>query len=786
MNVPNSICFKMFLLCCILLSTKTINAQSKFTINGYISDKTSGERIQSANITLKNGIGTSSNNYGFYSITLPTQADSIELTFNYVGYNPFSVTIAANANLKLDVLLERLKRFDEVVVTSSNKSDLSNKTQMSSVTLSGAAIKQIPALLGEADVLKAIQMLPGVQGGNEGSSGIYVRGGGPDQNLILLDGVPVYNAAHLFGFFSIFNTDAVQNVEVIKGGFPARYGGRLSSVIDIRMKEGNKNKWQGEGGIGLLSSRFTLEGYLQKGKSSIMISGRRTYADVIFRPLIKAQSDGESSPSFFFYDLNAKANVYLGKKDQLYISSYFGKDNFYNKEKDTRSSYESGLDWGNATGMLRWNHEFNRKTFSNITLHYSKYRFNIQSSQEDKFVNNTSEIYQQQYFSSIEDVGAKIDFDWLPNPNHFVKIGSGIVLHQYQPGVFQSKSTGTVFNDTSIRRGTLINSSEIDTYIEDDWKISKRLKANIGIHFTSFHVDNESFTSLQPRLSVRYLLNPKMSIKASYAQMNQFIHLLNNSGVGLPNDLWVPVTKNVPPQLSKQWALGWAYNKNSAIEYSVEAFYKTMNNVIEYAEGASFLNTVNDWQERIEKGKGEAYGLELFVQKKKGKTTGMVGYTLSWTNRQFANLNAGQWFPYKFDRRHDFEIAINRELPRKAKNKRTELNINWVFNTGSATTLPVAVYKDNDNNVIEVYTNRNSFRLPAYHRLDVGIRFIKMKRNDKERIWVINIINAYNRLNTFFIYRDDVYDYTTGTSTARFKQVTLFPILPSISYQFKF
>lgn len=778
---------KYFFTLLFIVSVICSSAQSKFTVNGYISDKLSGERIIAASITFKNGLGTTSNNYGFYSFTLPIQTDSIEINFNYVGYEATIIKVAGNVSVKLDIQLGRLSKLQDVTINTSRKSDIQNKTQMSSVTLTGQSIKQIPALLGEADVLKAIQMLPGIQGGNEGSSGIYVRGGGPDQNLILLDGVPVYNASHLFGFFSIFNADAVQNVEVIKGGFPSRYGGRLSSVIDIRMKEGNKNKWQGEGGIGLLSSRFTIEGPLQKGKSSIMVSGRRTYADFIFRPIIRASTNGEVTPGYFFYDLNTKANIYLSKTDQLYLSGYFGKDNFYNKEKFDGNEYENGLDWGNATGMLRWNHEFNRKLFGNLTFHYSKYQFNVGNREVDKDpISNQIETFEQKYLSSIEDVGIKADFDWLPSPDHFVKFGAGAVKHKYRPGVFQNKVQGTVGSDTASLAGTTIDGVETDTYIEDDWRISKKLKANIGLHFTSFHVDNQTFTSLQPRVSLRYLLSTEMSLKLSYAQMNQFIHLLNNSGIGLPSDLWVPATQKVPPQFSKQWALGWAMNKNGVIEYSAEAYYKTMNNIIEYSEGASFINTVDSWQDRVESGRGEAYGLEFFVQKKKGKTTGLIGYTLSWTNRQFNNLNQGRWFPYKFDRRHDFEISINQEIKRKKVNKRTELTVNWVFNTGNATTLPVAAYRDINNNIIDVYTDRNSFRLPPYHRLDVGIRFIKLKKKERERIWTINIFNAYNRLNTFFIYRDDQYNFTTGVSTTKFTQATLFPILPSISYQFKF
>lgn len=757
----------------------------KFTINGYVTDKLSGERLSGASIFLyERNTGTTSNAYGFYSITLASSSDSLEIQVSYTGYDLYRTKVLLNDNVKLNILMERQTQLSNVTVTASRKGEIQNRTQMSTIGLSAETIKSLPAFLGEADVLKAIQLLPGVQAGSEGSSGIYVRGGGPDQNLILLDGVPVYNASHLFGFFSVFNADAINGVDVIKGGFPARYGGRLSSVIDIRMKEGNNKEFHGEGGIGLIASRLTLEGPIKKGKSSYMISGRRTYADIFMRPIIKSSTDGNSTAGYFFYDLNAKANLYVTDKDHLYVSGYFGNDKFDSKDKyddfDGKSIYEAGLKWGNTTAMMRWNHEFSRKLFSNLTFNYSRYQFEIFSKEEITNTGQPKETYLQKYFSGIRDWSAKVDFDWLPSPAHFIKWGVAQTWHTYRPGALQAKANTPTFNEDTILRGNFIHSTELDAYVEDDVKLTKDLKANLGLHFTSFHVDGKTFHSYQPRIAARYLLNRRMSVKASYAQMNQFIHLLTNSGIGLPTDLWVPATRIVPPQESRQWALGWAYNINDDYELSVEGYYKKMKNVIEYAEGASFVSTTTDWQTRVEAGKGKSYGTEIFLQKKKGKTTGMIGYTLSWSKRQFDNLNFGNEFPYKYDRRHDAKIAVVHEL-----GKKVQISADWVYGTGVATTMPVAVYDDVNGNEVEIYNGRNNFRLPAYHRMDIGIKFIKKKKR-YERSWNINVYNIYNRLNTFYIYRGEEFNFNTGISKPVFYKVTLFPIIPSISYQFKF
>lgn len=765
-------------------STSNKAVAQRVTISGYITDKASGERLLGASILHSSGNGTTSNAYGFFSLTVPASNDSVSLLISYVGYNPFSITLKGNESKRITAELEQLKTLDEVVVTGKRKSEIHKTTQMSTVSVPPAFIKNIPAFLGEADVLKAIQLLPGIQAGTEGSNGIYVRGGGVDQNLILLDGVPVYNASHLFGFFSVFNADAVSSVDVMKGGFPARYGGRLSSVIDIRMKEGNNQEFHGEGGIGLIASRLTLEGPIKKGKSSFMISGRRTYADLFMRPIIRKQNNNDLDVGYFFYDLNAKANIYITAKDHLYLSGYFGNDKFNSNENafgSTSSSnkYKSGIQWGNATGVMRWNHEFNRKLFSNATINYTRYKFDL-FSDEHWLSNNSSESALQRYYSGINDISSKIDFDFLPSARHFIKAGGGIIWHKYSPGAFQSKVTGASYNIDTLLKRSFLTSHEYDAYVEDDIKLTEKLKINAGFHFSSFLIQGRNYNSLQPRLSARLLVGKEMSIKASYVQMTQFIHLLTNSGIGLPTDLWVPATSTVPPQYCKQVAVGWAWNYKNDYEVSVEAYYKSMKNVIEYSEGASFLNTFDNWEQMVESGKGKSYGTEFFVQKKKGKTNGLIGYTLSRTDRQFDNLNGGKAFPYKYDRRHDIKLAVVHEF-----SKRFQLSADWVFGTGVATTLPVAVYTDASGREIEVYTNRNSFRMPAYHRMDIGLKWTKQKKH-YERAWLVNIYNVYNRLNAFYIYRDTEYDAATQTERHIFTKITLFPIIPSVSYQFKF
>lgn len=760
----------------------------KFTISGYITDKDNGENLIGANVFNRlSSSGTSSNNFGFFSLSLPS--DSVKLVCTYVGYKPTEISFYLQKDTILHFSLEGARYLQEVVVSAHEEEAIQESSQMSAINIPIAQIKSMPALLGEVDIFKVLQLLPGVQSGNEGSSGLYVRGGGPDQNLILLDGVPVYNASHLFGFFSVFNADAIHKVELVKGGFPARYGGRLSSVIDINMKEGNRQKFAGEGSLGLISSRLTLEGPIVRDRSSFIISGRRTYIDMLTTPLMKAFSD-EFVAGYYFYDLNAKINYKIGEKDRIYLSAYMGNDKGYGRtEYNTgldKTENEFGLQWGNLTAALRWNHIISSKLFSNLSLNYSRYHFNLFT--QHKYIPHEKEkqaeesVFQYgQFMSAIQDWGAKVDFDYLPNPNHYIRMGTSAVSHRFSPGAFALNTNQMA--DTSYGAIPMYG-NEFTGYIEDDIRLGRRIKLNAGLHFSAFQVEDVFYPSLQPRLSTRYLIKPTLALKASYARMTQFIHLLSNSGIGLPTDLWVPATGQIRPQESQQVALGIASSKYEGFELSVEAYYKAMENVIEYMEGANYFSFDSNWQDKVVIGSGESYGAEFFVQKKQGKFSGWIGYTLSWTNRQFEELNNGNPFPFKYDRRHDISMAAMHKL-----NDKIDISLSWVYGSGSAVTMPIGsyLYADQHFNTadqfwgrdVELYGERNGYRMRAFHRLDVSVSMSKQNKWGIRK-WNFGLYNAYSRRNPFFI------DVRHLEGKRKFLEVSLFPVIPGVSYGFKF
>ena len=670
-------------------------------------------------------------------------------------------------------------------------------------------IKTIPALLGEVDIIKAIQLLPGVQS-SEGTSGFYVRGGGPDQNLILLDGVPVYNASHIGGIFSVFNADAIKSVSLTKGGFPARFGGRLSSVLQIDMKEGNSKELKGDFTLGLVSSKFTIEGPIIKDKTSFIVSGRRTYIDLIAAPFINGFNNEvgtETDLVLYFYDLNAKINHKISKKNRVFLSAYTGRDKLgvdFSEDIGDQYSVDQtnlnfGLGYGNITSTLRWNHLFNDKLFSNTTLSYSRYSFNTDFGVNSNYTeNNETETWDVNfgYISGIEDLGARIDFDYIPNPNHEIKFGLSYTNHFFFPGEtslsineIQPDPSDNFSLDTTINFSENVRANEVFLYVEDNLNITPRLKANIGLHVGTYNtydvgnnLANSKNWSFQPRISTRYLINDRWSVKGSYAEMTQNIHLLSNSSIGFPSDIWVPAINSVPSQTSKQWAGNVSTEVlNGQIEISLEGYYKTMDNLITYKAGYSNLSSTEPWQNSVETGgKGEAYGAELLIQKKKGKTTGWIGYTLSWTNRKFDNINFGEWYPYKFDRRHDLSVVLSHKF-----NETWDAGLTWVYGTGNAMTFPQAIYLgtpySNSQYVdyVESYGDRNSTRLAPYHRLDIGFNRTKKKKR-LTKILSFGAYNAYSRKNPFFAYLT----YESGNRVA--KQVSLFPIIPSISYRIQF
>jgi hypothetical protein len=785
-----------------LLILTSLNGQSRehYTISGYVREAVSGESLIGVNIYLADHkTGTVTNNYGFYSLTLPP-SDSVELIASYVGFTPAIVRLALHKDADLNIELKANLVLKEVTVTADRTEKQSESVKMSSIKLQPAQIKNVPSLLGEKDVLKVLQLLPGVQKGSEGSSGLYVRGGGPDQNLIILDDAIVYNASHLFGFFSLFNGDALKSVELTKGGFPARYGGRLSSVLEMNMKEGNKEEWHGEGGIGLISSRMAIEGPLVKGKSSILISGRRTYADLIIYPFLKNEKTG-----YYFYDLNAKINYDFGRNNKLYLSGYFGKDKFYLKNNSNSYKENTGFLWGNATATLRWNHLFTNKLFSNASAIFSNYSFGLY----DKYkAIEENEDYYAEYYSGIRDFSFKYDLDWLPNPNHWIKAGGISILHRFNPHAFVEKD---VPNNTNTRNVNYTNGIESGLYVEDTWQPLQTLKINGGLRFSHFIAKKNQYHFFEPRLSVAWRLNNDLALKGSYASMNQYIHMISNTGISLPTDLWVPTTDRIKPQQSRQVALGLVKDiSKHNLSFSLEGYYKTMKNTLAYKEGATFLtfdepgssSNIN-WENNVTAGRSWSYGVEFLLQKKEGRLTGWIGYTLSWTQMQFDSINFGRKYFARYDRRHDISIVATYKL-----NNHITLSGTWVYGTGNAVTLPASKYYLSQNypdtyqmpggwprefNPNGIYANdlteKNNFRMGSYHRLDIGIQFHKVKKWG-ERIWEISVYNAYNRKNPFLYYNDSktVTDPQTNkpTEIGILKQVSLFPIIPSVTYSFKF
>ena len=795
-----------FLIFCQRLLAQT--SAARYTVSGYVRETGSQEALIGVNVYLPGTTtGTTTNTYGFYSLTLPTQ-DSLRLAYSFVGYETVGRTIFFRRNQTQNVSLTPGRSLSEVQVKAGTMVEkVSESAQMSSIDIPIAQIKKIPAFLGEKDVLKVLQLMPGVQKGSEGQTGIYVRGGGPDQNLIILDDAVVYNASHLFGFFSVFNGDAIKSVELIKGGFPARYGGRLSSVIDLNMKDGNREKLHGEGGIGLIASRLTLEGPLTKNKKpgqrsgSFLVSGRRTYLDIIAAPIINAQTQGQTQAGYYFYDLNAKANYDFSHKDKIYLSAYFGRDRFH--AHDNVQNTDTGLSWGNATGTLRWNHLFNQKLFSNASLIFSDYKFQISSDEKGSVDNLT---YSLRYNSGIRDFSLKYDLDYYPTPNHSIRAGIQSTYHRFTP-------SAVVLQNASINQ-SIDNISNIDViesgiYAEDTWRPSSRWRINGGLRVSYFQQKDAGYVRPEPRISGAFTLKPDLSIKASYAMMNQYVHLLSNTGIGLPTDLWVPSTDRVKPQQSQQVAVGIAKDfTDKGLTLTVEGYYKTMANIINYKEGASFL-LINDptaanslrWEDNVTAGRGWSYGAEFLLQKKVGRFSGWAGYTLSWTQWQFAELNGGQPYYPRYDRRHDISLVGIYEL-----NKRITLSATWVYGTGNALTIPIGRYDTYRASNALVYggtpgivqnffqnvrtsddygTQKNSFRAEAYHRFDLGIQFHKQKKHH-ERTWEISFYNLYNRRNPFFYQLESVAATSKVPAHTALFRYSVFPIVPAVSYNFKF
>jgi hypothetical protein len=766
-------------------------AQNKFTLDGYVKDSITGETIIGATLSVnQSGTRITTNQYGFFSLTL--DEGDYTITITHVSYYTQSATIHLGANTEQNfLLLTRPSSLNEVLVYSKRKDANVKDAQMGKVDLSISQIKNIPAFLGEVDILKAIQLLPGVRNAGEGNSGFYVRGGGPDQNLIMLDDAIVYNTGHLFGFFSIFNSDAIKNVSLIKGGMPAQYGGRLSSVLDIAMKDGNSNKFAAEGGIGLIASRLSLQGPLVKNKASFIVSGRRTYIDVLTKPFVNKNSSFYGS-GYYFYDLNAKVNYRFSQKDRIYLSGYFGRDvfTFANKER----SFSANIPWGNSTATMRWNHLFGPKLFVNTTLVFNDYKFRFSAAQNN---------FEVSLSSGIRDGNGKIDFDFYPGGQHKVKFGGLLTYHKFIPNIISGKQDSVVFLPANAE---IKHAIENALYVQDDWELSDKIKLNYGLRWSGFtqvgpytkfvrdanqnKLDSTSYGSLEkvknyngfePRFIIRYSLNETTSIKASVTRNLQFIHLVSNAGTTLPTDLWVPSTYRVKPQESWQYATGFFKNFNSnKYETSIEVYYKKMKNQIEFEEG--YQPNVGDPEEHFVFGKGWSYGSEFFINKTSGKFTGWFGYTLSWTWRKFDQLNESKKFPAKYDRRHDLSIVGTYDL-----NPKIKLGAVFVYGTGNATSLPERFYIISGV-VTQEFSHVNQYRMPPYHRMDLSLTYTPehKKKTRVQDSWVFSIYNVYSRFNPYFIYFDQKGSPYNGSLTIEARQVSLFPILPSVTWNFKF
>jgi hypothetical protein len=774
--------------------------QAKFTVSGYVKDSTNGETLIGATVKVKDTqLGAAANEYGFYNITLP--AGEYVLVFSYLGFEAKEVAIRLTKNTTVNTTMAIKGIETKAVIITADRTDRNVKsTEMSRLEISGKELKQLPVIMGEPDVLKAITLLPGIKSGGEASNGFYVRGGGPDQNLVLMDEGVIYNPSHLLGFLSVFNADAVRNIEIVKGGMPANYGGRLSSILNVGLKEGNNQKYKYTGGMGTIASRFAVEGPITKGKSSFIVSGRRTYIDALVKPFL---ADNLRGNGYYFFDFNLKTNFVLSDKDRVFFSGYIGRDVFsFTSPSNKDISFK--MNWGNAMASVRWNHVFSGKLFANMSLVYSRYDLN------NEFTYGLGDFKAKFVASSgIRDITAKYDLQHTISSKHLLKYGTQYTFHTFVPGIANGNLGATQVNEEIDRQ----YANEYALYLLDEWKINHRFKFNIGLRYVAFNQigpysrheydDNNLKTGvsqswktlesisfyhgLEPRLAATYLITEESSIKSSFTQTHQFLHLATTSGASFPTDLWIPSSQKVRPQQAFQYAAGYYRNlKQNTYEISVEAYYKTMHNQVEFKPGTQLFFNQN-LESAVIAGKGLSYGLEFFLKKKFGRTTGWVGYTWSKTTRQFDELNNGNAFYYRYDRTHDMSFVLSHQI-----NAKWNFNFVFVFGTGNAITLPTGrmpfrIGYDAQNNepkfvFIDLYDKINSYRLPSYHRADISFTYTHKKTEKWESSWNFSVYNIYNRANPFFVYflpdieKQEVKAY----------MVYLFPILPAVAWNFKF
>ncbi len=795
-------------LLCILFSFLQLGAQERhFTVSGHITDEESGETLIAAAVIAEDfpKVGVVSNNFGYYSLTIPSDILSqapdgiLRLQYTFVGYGIQTVEISEASDRIINVRLKTSAELTEAVVSARKEAGMQSN-YLGSIEVPLKNIKNAAMLFGENDILKAIQLLPGVQGGNEGFTGLYVRGGGPDENLILLDGLPIYNVDHMLGLFSIFQPEAVKKVSLYKGSFPARYGGRVSSILDIRTNDGNMKETHGSFGVGMLCDKFHIEGPVIKDTLSYSFSARGLHT-AIYEPVLRALLT-DYYANYFFYDLTGKLTWRISDRDRLYLGGYMGADKLgakFNEESDnTGDSYyhyrtDAGISWGNRVLSLRWNHIFNKQLFANTTVAYNQYVSTLGSCMEMKDTSDGIKVEQDidiNYISGIRDFSAKMDFDYTANPRHIIKFGAGYTMHIYKPetlsAVANEINAGIIQLDTTLYYTTkkAYPGHELNLYAEDDFNITDNISVNPGIHLALFNTEGKTYFEPQPRVNFRWVAGD-FNVKAGYSRMAQYVHLLSSSSVSLPTDLWVPITKNIKPVTSDQISLGTYYGGLSGWEFSIEGYYKAMHNILEYKDGMVALGS-SSWENNVEMGEGRAYGVEFFVEKKTGKATGWLAYTLAKSDRHFpdGSINLGRPFPYKYDRRHNLNINVNYEF-----NEAVNLNLTWSYASGATTTLPTrrSVVIDPYGNLktFDYADSRNNFRLPASHKLNISVNLAHTSRKGNRVEWNFGVYNAYNQMNPNIVMLDfDSNDIDSGN--IRLVKYTILPLLPFINYNYKF
>jgi hypothetical protein len=756
--------YRVSLLILLFFISSLAFSQNKFTISGIVKDAKTGELMIGATVRVKElpNVGMACNEYGFYSLTIPQ--GTYTLLTEMMGYVSKEVNVVLSSNQRVEFQLsEETAMLNEVVVKATAANENVSNPTMGFEKLNIKEVNQLPVLLGERDPLKIMQLLPGIKSAGEGSSGFNVRGGNVDQNLILLDEAPVYNASHLLGFFSTFNADAIKDLSIYKGNSPAQYGGRLSSVLDIKMNDGNNQDYKIGGGIGLIASHLSMEGPIQKGKNSFLVTGRRTYADAFLK---LSNNENLNKNTLYFYDLNAKLNYTISDKDRLYLSGYFGRDKFGLNDLFS-------LDWGNATGTLRWNHLYSEKLFSNTSLIYSKYNYEV------GVANGSSQFSLN---SDIQDVNLKQEFSYFPNPQNSIRFGANVIHHTLTPRTRESTGENSSVNATNEPNQTAFESA---VYASNKWSSTSKFNLEYGLRLSAFTVMGteestevvKNYLNLEPRVSASYLFDPTLSIKAAYSRNTQHLHLLSSSNAASPTDRWLMNTATIKPELADQVSVGIFKNmSDNTYEFSSEIYYKSMQNQVDYKDGADFIQSENI-EAQLLFGKGRAYGAEFLVKKKSGKLTGWIGYTLSRSERQIEGINNGQWYAAKQDRTHDLSIVGTYQLTKK-----WTLSGTWVYNTGNAVTFPTAKYRI-DGGVAFLYSERNGYRMPDYHRLDVGATVNLNKKANRESGLSMGIYNAYGRSNPYAYNFGQSIDNPEVTEVSR---VTLFQYVPYLTYNFKF